>query len=136
MMIRETLLWINETLFYLTGGIPLLNTVWLVPWVVIGALIMAFPLLYPLYFRTSLLKFAPLLFIVSFIPMMTVVISPGAIQGQLMHECKTIEGEMFANAYMNGEKIEPQPVTIRQCRYKENYYEDFGEWKIKGVTQK
>lgn len=135
-MIRETLLWISETLFYLTGGIPLLNTIWFIPWVIIGSVIMAFPLLYPLCFRQRLLKFGRLIFIIAFWPVMTIVISPGVIQGQLKHECKTIEGEVFANAYMNGEKIEPQPVTIRQCRYKENYYEEFGEWKIRGVTQK
>lgn len=136
-MIRETLLWINETLFYLTGGIPLLNTIWFIPWVVGGTLILAIPILYPIWTRnTKLLKFGPLIFIISFMPIMTIVISPSVIQGQLMHECKSIEGEVFTNAYMNGKKIEPQPVTIRQCRYKENYYEDFGEWEIREVAQK
>lgn len=130
-MIRETLVRISEGLFYLTGGVPLLETIWFIPWVVIGVILLAAPVI--------LREFSAILsvvFMIWFFPILMIVMSPGAIQGQMTQECKTVDGEMFANAHMNGKKIEPQTVTMRQCRYKDNYYGEFGEWEIKEVSKK
>lgn len=120
-MIRDTLLWINETLFYLTGGIQLIDTLWIFPWVLFGGVVMVSPILIFLKFQNrTYLSMLPFVFLLTIsLPVMLITISPGAIQSQMMKECKTVDGEMFTNAYMNGKKIEPQPVKIRQCRFKE-----------------
>ena len=132
-MLRDVLLWIFETLFYLTGGEMLLNTIWFIPWVIAGAVLLAMPLFYPLYFgNPRLLKFAPLMFIITFLPGMTILISPGAIQGQLMTECR--DNKASVQIFVDDVLSETDEITLKQCRYKDNYYGEFGEWEVKGIN--
>ena len=133
-MFREFLVWISETLFNLLGGEPLANTIWIIPWVFGGTLLFALPLLYPLYTRNPRhFKFAPFVFIIIFFPGMVILISPGAIQGQLMTECR--DNTASLQIFVDDKLSETDEITIKQCRYKDNYYGEFGEWELKGVNR-
>ena len=132
-MIRETMLWVSETLFYIQGGEMLIDTPWIFAWVVFWSFILASPMFYAVNIRPT--KWAPLAFILIFFPGLMMATGPGIIQVQMMQECKTVEVMMFANATLHGERVEPQPITINQCRHKDNYYGDFGEWTTTGMAR-
>ena len=130
-MFRDLLVWISETLFYFTGGEMLVNTVWIIPWVFGGTVLFALPLFYPLYSRNPRhFKFS-FIFIIIFLPGMAILISPGAIQSQMTSECRDSTASL--QIFVDDELSETDEITIKQCRYKDNYYGEFGEWKLMGV---
>jgi hypothetical protein len=127
-MFRDILLWISETLFYLTGGEMLLNTPWFFPWIVFGIIFMLSPLF--IYLKNAeKYKYFGFLTVFTFFSGLLIVISPGAIQGQLMTECRdnTASLQIFVDDVLS----ETDEITITQCRYKNNYYGEFGEWELK-----
>jgi len=126
-MLRDLMLWISETLFYLQGGEMLINTPWIFAWVVFWTLIIVSPIFFVTHVRQT--RWAVWMFIIIFLPGLMIAISPGAIQSQMMQECETVEGVAATK------RIDPTVITINQCRVKDNYYGDFGEWKIVGQAQ-
>jgi len=115
-MIRESLLWVSEALFWLLDGEMLLNTPWFIVWVFISALLV----IVPVYFCSKISTWAMyILFPFYFFAILLIMQSPGAIQAQLMQECQSIKVV-----------IKDQDVVLRECRKKENYYDDFGAWAI------
>jgi len=52
----------------------------------------------------------------------------------MIGECRDTVSEL--NIIVDGEVTEQSEINIRQCRYKENYYdEEYGEWQIVGQRQ-
>ena len=131
-MIRDTILWISETLFYLQSGSMLVDTVWFFVWVSFWILVMVFPLFYVVNVRPA--KWALLVSMVVVYPALVMAIGPGIVQQQMMQECKTITIE---NTWVkqDGVPVNMGPLSVNQCRYKDNYYNDFGNWKIVGQTR-
>jgi hypothetical protein len=126
-MIRELTVWISETLFYLTNGVMLIETPWLLAWVLFWSVMMSMPLIYVSHIRPSkwrialpLMIFFPLLTLFSFIT----AIGPGIVQQQMMIECKDV------TVSVNTELVGDADIDVQQCRTKENFYGDFGEWKL------
>src|SRR6056297_537026 len=113
-MLRDLMLWISETLFYLQGGEMLINTPWIFAWVVFWALIIVSPIFFVMHVRQT--HWAVWMFIIAFFPGLMIAISPGAIQTQMMQECETVESVIAT------ERIDSTAITVTQCRTKDNYY--------------
>lgn len=130
-MIREFMLWINETLFYLTNGVMLVNTPWIFLWVLFWGVLMTIPIIYATSTRPKKWRVAlPLMIFFSLFSIfsLTTAISPGIIQMQMMQECRIDIAEF--NIIKDGNLEEQGEIEIKQCRYKDNYYSEFGDWKI------
>lgn len=128
-MFREFMLWMSETIFYIQGGVMLINTPWIFVWVFFWSLVMTLPMFYVFNVKPS--TWAPIAFMVMFFPSLMMAIGPGIVQVQMMQECKTVENES-TRVYLNGELVDIGPLNVRICRYKDNFYGDFGEWKTVG----
>lgn len=126
-MIREFIVWVSEALFYLTNGVMLINTPWFLAWVLFWSVMMVMPLIYATSIRPKLYRVAiPLLifFALSTLLAFTTAIGPGIVQQQMMMECKD------ATVNLNTELVGDTAIQMRHCRTKENFYGDFGEWKL------
>lgn len=125
-MLHNILVAIAEALFWATGGVPIVNTLWLLGWVVSGSLLwwamFTLPLRYPhwkFWSRVSL----PLLFMVASIPVLMLAIGPPIIQTQMLSDCRKVTATITIEG-----KSETKPV--QQCRSKSNYYDtEYGPWK-------
>ena len=111
-------IWISETLFYLMNGVPLVDSLLIVVWVIVGVLIMVLPIIIMVDAGWAIVAAT------WFLVWLAIVISPGPIQTQMLRECETVESVIAT------ERIKPVAMTVNQCRYKDNYYGDFGDWKI------
>jgi hypothetical protein len=119
---------LNQYLFVLFDGVPLVDMpVLFIFWVAIGSFIMAIPsvltIIYSSYSEeTSTVK--ALKFFISAIWFFVVfffVVAP-VTQVNHMKECRIINAE-----------VNKQIIQLDECRHRDNYYDDFGEWKIDGV---
>lgn len=128
-MFRETILALSEFFFWILGGVPLMNTLWIIPYVIAMSLIMALPFIL-LTFLLTYGKIKPInvlpLFLVSFFPVLLIGIGPPIIQMQMMQECEMVE------QVISTDRVENHTVSIKQCRIKDSYYGEFGEWTIYG----
>jgi hypothetical protein len=124
-MFRDTIIWISEVLFYLLNGEPLLNTIWIFVWIFGGTVILLIP--YYLAFSVGKNKarsFPAIVFLVSFFPILLLIMGPPIVQAQMISECENI------TVTVNTDRVELHTVEMRQCRAKENFYGEFGEWRI------
>lgn len=123
-MIRDLFIPISEFLFWLMNGEPLINSWWFFVWALGGAALMSAPFWFAISLGRNRIQSLPaLVFIVTFFPMLMLIISPGIIQVDLMQECRTVSAELTVNG-----KVTELPV--RQCRVKANFYDtEYGEWK-------
>jgi predicted membrane protein len=128
---RDFVLWVNEGLFWLLDGKMLIDTPWIFLWITIGTVIAALPVLLMLHRIINITFVRVVLSVVWFILTLFVVISPGAIQTQMMSECR--ESTANLKIYVDDELSETNENVIEQCRYKDNYYGDFGDWEVKGI---
>jgi hypothetical protein len=127
-MIRDIMLSASELLFYLLDGEMLINTFW----VFVYVLVLSFFLLSPVMAFERLGRFqkwAPMIFIITFFPGLFLSVGPPIVQGQMMQECRVFEQSI------TGELAEARVISFKECRYKDNYYGDFGEWKVQGIKQ-
>ena len=128
-MLREFAIWISETLFYLSGGVPLIAMPWaLLLWGCCVA-VMGTPVFYAVHLARASESFLKSLILTLFALVMYflglfIVISPGAIQADMLSECESVD------VTINTDLVSEQTVTMRQCRSKDNYYDEFGEWTI------
>jgi len=118
-MIRDVLLAVNEALFWVQGGEMLINTPWFFVWVIVGCCLMLLPLWLVASGKITSRYWHVPVTVVWMSGLLFIVISPGAVQMQLMQECRDIQTE-----------VKGQTIDLRECRHKENYYEDFGDWKV------
>lgn len=123
-MLRELFVPIAEALFWLTNGELLLNTLWFLPWVLSGTILMLIPFYLAIKVGKNKSNTLPaLVFIVSFFPMLLLIVSPGIVQMQMIQECRDVSAEVTIE-----DMTEMQDV--RQCRAKENFYDtEYGPWK-------
>jgi hypothetical protein len=124
-MIRDTLVPIAESLFWLTNGELLLNSWWFIPWILGGTVLLMIPFCLAIVVGKNKIQTLPaIVFLISFFPMLLLIISPSIIQTQMISECKKAAATITVNDVS-------QTTEIRQCRVKENYYDsDYGEWRI------
>lgn len=128
-MIREFMLWVSETLFYVLNGVALANTPWFFVWVFFWALVMVSPMIHINHYRTT--KWSIPLFLICFFPGLFLAVGPPIIQMQMIQECEIVElEETLVN--LNGEIVDLGPLSVNRCRVKDNYYGDFGEWNTMG----
>lgn len=133
-MIRDFIIWVSEGLFWLQGGVMLANTPWFLAWVLFWSLLFVSPMVLVYYAHKNPNPIALTVSLIVFFLGLLVAISPGIVQQGMMGECRDIVSEL--NIIIDGELTEQTEINIRQCRYKENYYdEEYGEWQIVGQRQ-
>lgn len=123
-MLHELFVPIAEALFWLTNGELLLNTLWFLPWVLSGAILMLIPFYLAIKVGKNKSNTLPaLVFIVSFFPMLLLIVSPGIVQMQMIQECRDVSAEVTIEGIT-------ETQNILQCRMKENFYDtEYGPWK-------
>ena len=123
-MLRELFVPIAEALFWLTNGELLLNTLWFLPWVLSGTILMLIPFYLAIKVGKNKRNTLPaLVFIVSFFPMLLLIVSPGIVQMQMIQECRDVSAEVTIEGAT-------ETQNVRQCRIKENFYDtEYGPWK-------
>lgn len=118
---RDLVLLISELMFYLTGGEQLVNTIWIISFLVVIVFIALWPAWF-LNFGNKHQKIATIYTLVMFFPMIFVTSGVGIAQAQIILECRKFEqlvvGELSTDTKMH---------KFQECRVKENYY---GEWKL------
>lgn len=127
-MVKEFLAWISETLFYLLGGEMLVTTIWFIPWVAFWAIFMLLPFI--VWNVTNIHKYG---FLTVFTFSLGLMVSLGTdiVQSQMMSECRDSTASL--QIFVDNNLSETDEITIKQCRYKDNYYGEFGEWKLVGL---
>jgi hypothetical protein len=132
-MIRDFFITLAEALFWFTGGEPLATTVWFLVWVFGGALIMTTPTWVTLHQAIAKSPYkwisGVISFVVFFTMLMTIIGTP-LMQIQMMEECLPVETQTVAN-----EQGFSTEVRVRQCRFKDNFYGEFGEWQLRTVNR-
>lgn len=123
-MIRDFILPMSEFLFWVLGGVPIMNSLWIVPYVAFIVFIMGIPL--HLATTHGVRSFHSIVFVVSFFPLLMISMGPPIVQMQMLQECETV-GRIIST-----DRIDEHVINIRQCRVKDNYYGEFGEWSIAG----
>jgi hypothetical protein len=126
-MIRDILLWVSEALFWVLDGQMLVDTHWVIAWLLSG-IVLSFLLITITHIISF--KYDSMFGIVATLcifPLMLIILSPLGLQERLMSECEIFETEVASE--LSGTKI----LELKQCRYKDNYYGDFGEWNVVGV---
>lgn len=125
-MIREVASYIAEILFRIMDGAPLVNSGWVFLYIALVMTIFSVP--FVKYVFTESPKYG-VLAVLTFFPMLMLTIGPPIVQMQMLVECEPV--------VLTGEtnRVTDYNVTAKQCRYKDNYYGDFGEWKIVGDRQ-
>jgi hypothetical protein len=135
-MLRDLTIWIAESLFYLTNGVPLLATPWIFVWVLVWGSFALSPVFYGIHAikytakRNVNLLFVLPLTVMTFFMGLHLAISP-VMQVAMMQECETVEFETVEQI-IDGELKDIGTIEIGRCRYKNNYYQDFGEWQFQG----
>lgn len=127
-MLRELFVPIAEALFWLTNGELLINTLWFLPWVLGGTILMLIPFYLAIKVGKNKSNTLPaLVFIISFFPMLLLIVSPGIIQMQMIGECRIVSAEVTIEGVTESR-------NVRQCRVKKNFYDtEYGPWEqVKG----
>ena len=114
---------ITDFLFYIMGGVPLMNTFWILPWILFFTVVMVWPVMMPMP-RTWRQSWIMPAFIVCFFGGMIMAVVPPLAQVQGMSECRTFETEVSSDLSA------PTTIALRECRSKSNVYHDLGPWTI------
>lgn len=118
--------YISELLFRLLDGNPLADSGWVFLYIatVMGIFVIPFT-----KFVYSQSPKHGLYAVLTFFPMLVLAVGPPIVQMQMLAECEPVvltgETNRVTNYVMEGQ----------QCRYKDNYYGEFGEWKLGGQYQ-
>lgn len=131
--VSELFTWISEFLFYLTSGVMLINTPWIIVWVGFWSIMMVMPLILlpskrPWGFLHSLVFVSLAVF--SF----TMAIGPGLKQLSMMVECTQLEIEN-TEVVLQGQTYVLETINVEVCRTKENFYDEFGDWTIMNMDE-
>lgn len=124
-MFRDIILYFSDFLFWIMGGTPLANSLLMFPYIIGITLILSIPFYYVL--ETKFKKFWGTVAMVSFFPMLILTMGPPIVQMQMMEECE------YVNVAVSTDRIQNYELKVKQCRYKDNYFGEFGEWKIRGL---
>ena len=129
-MIREFIVWLNEALFYLQGGVMLASTPWIVVWILFWTAVMSVALARITWSIDRSPGLSMVLAVCTFFPSLVMAIGPSIVQQQMMTECR--DQPVSVNFVVDGEISGDSStvVILTKCRHKENFYGEFGEWKI------
>lgn len=119
---RDITIFVSEFMFSIMNGEPLINSPLVFVWVAFWSVVCLTPLF--LFVNYGPQKYTPLIFMALFFPGLLMGMGPPVVQMQLLSECEEVESVIATT------RIEPTTMVIQQCRYKENFYGEFGEWKI------
>lgn len=125
-MIRDMMVVLSEAAFWALGGVPLMNSIWVLAWIVIFALIAISPMFWYINFSPN--GFRPgsrfmAFFMVTFFSGIMLAMGPPIVQMQMLQDCQ--ERVEFG-------VIGDQGLKITECRFKDNFY---GEWGPKDVVK-
>ena len=123
-MLYEYFVPISEALFWFTGGELLVNTIWFFAWVFGGTFLMLIPFYLAVVVGKNKISTLPaIVFLVTFFPVLLLIISPGIVQMGMIQECRVISAEVTIEGATETQQI-------RQCRMKENFYDtEYGPWR-------
>jgi len=124
--------WTAEQLFYLLNGVPIIGTPFILVWILFWIAFMMMPMIYVIYMRPGSVVLGLLSVIMVFTVMggMFIAMGPPIVQQEMLSECETVSTETDDFEF-KGETQNVGAIDVKLCRHKDNYYEDFGEWKIK-----
>jgi hypothetical protein len=111
----------TDFLFWLLNGGPIVNTPWILVYVVCVVGIW-FCLLY-LFAITRRAAFGSTA-ILTFFPMLFIVLGPPIWQIQMLNECHDVV------VSFDTDLVKDVEYTVRECRFKENANDEFGEWRV------
>jgi hypothetical protein len=123
-MIHDTIAWVAEAMFYVMNGVALMNTPWIFVWIVAGAVTLVIPLYFAIADVRRVRYLPALVGMVSFFPIILLMMGPPLAQINMMQECETVSVTISTDRIVN------QTAELRQCRFKDNYYNDFGVWQV------
>jgi hypothetical protein len=123
-MIHDAITWVAEALFYLMNGVALMNTPWIFVWIVAGAVTLVIPLYFAIRDVRRVWYLPALVGMVSFFPIILLMMGPPLAQINMMQDCETVSATVTTDRIVN------QTAELRQCRFKDNYYNDFGVWQV------
>ena len=128
---RDFMIYMSELLFQLLNGNPLGNSPWLIVWAVFIVGLMYIPFYLALNTNYDERRSAyGMIGVIAFLPLFMLAIGPPIVQMQMMSECQAIEVQT-ADVVFQGKTVNLGNITLNQCRVKDNYYDDFGEWHVK-----
>lgn len=125
-MIRDVMFWISEVLFFLLNGEELFNTAWFWPWIAVWSLVMAAPMLFVINMLSTGRppSWTAWAFLIWFFPGLFLAVSPAIVQAQMLSECRPV------TVTVNTELVQGHEIAMQECRHKENFYGEFGEWYL------
>ena len=115
----------TDFLFWMLDGVPIMNTPWILVYIVIP--IAGWVFLFYLFVITQRARYS-MLAIVTFLPMLFIAMGPPLWQTQMLSECHNVV------VTVDTELVNDAKYVVRECRFKDNYYSEFGDWEI--VTTK
>jgi hypothetical protein len=133
-MIREFVVHFAETMFVLMSGVPLHASPWILFWIFGWTMLVTLSIVVAL---VVISRYSPKLLIslytyivtpIVFVACLLIVTAVPTAQLQMMKECKTVTADVTVG------EITAQ-TDVQQCRFKPNYYEDFGEWQLRGIRK-
>lgn len=123
-MLRELLIPVAETLFWFTSGELLINTFWIIPWVIFWSFVMLCSMFYDPVIKHGGSTVVAFLLLSLFFPAVIMAVTPPAIQVQLVEQCRTVSAQVTIEGVT-------EVQDIRQCRSRENFYDtEYGPWKL------
>jgi hypothetical protein len=123
---REFFIGGAELLFQMTSGVPMFEGLYIIAYIAV-MVILAMLLVFCTIGHTPGTYRHPLNFVIVMVGMVVLfggMFSFIAAQQTMLVDCKSVE------VTISTELIPEQGITVTQCRYKDNYYGDFGEWKV------
>ena len=120
-MYRDLIVQLAEVCFWLTGGIPIMMSPWLILYVAVFVAVTA-STLWAILNDDRWVR--PTLYAILFFVQMAVLLAIPVAQIQMIRQCEAIEATVTAD------HIAPVDVQLVQCRKKLNYYEEFGVWQL------
>jgi hypothetical protein len=123
-MIHDAIAWVAEALFYVMNGVALMNTPWIFVWIVAGAVTIVLPLHFAIGRGRGVRYLPALVGMVNFFPILMLMLLPPLAQIDMMQECETV------SVTFDTDRIVNETAELRQCRFKDNYYNDFGVWQV------
>jgi len=132
---KDFMLYLAELFFQLLNGNPLANSPWLLVWVIFVVILMYVPVYLMLNTKREERRSAyGMIAIITFFPLLILAVGPSTVQMQMLQECQLVEVQT-ADVVFQGETVNLGSITFNQCRIKDNYYNDFGEWRTSVVKQ-